>query len=76
MKDKTNNTNTKEKTFTKYVESEISNDIDMVDELANKGWVMCGTTYNKETKRYIYWFQSKRKIYEKMRSKLNRGDNI
>ena len=31
--------------YTKYVESEIPNDIELVDSLATLGWVMTGATY-------------------------------
>lgn len=54
--------------YTKYVESEIPNDIELVDNLATLGWVMTGATYNFETKKYVYWFQSKRRIYESKQS--------
>lgn len=55
---------TKTAIYTKYVESELPNNIELVDSLASLGWVMTGATYNPETKKYIYWFQSKRRIYE------------
>ena len=54
--------------YTKYVESEIPNDIVLVDNLATLGWVMTGAIYNFETKKYVYWFQSKRRIYENKQS--------
>ena len=54
--------------YTKYVESEIPNDIELVDSLATLGWVMTGATYNFETKKYVYWFRSKRRIYENKQS--------
>lgn len=50
--------------YTKYVESELPNDIKLIDNLASLGWVMTGATYNFENKKYVYWFQSKRRIYE------------
>lgn len=57
--------NTRTNVFTKVVNSPIADDINLVDKLASEGWVLSSIVFDNQKEQYIYWFQSKRKIYEK-----------
>lgn len=47
--------------FTKIVQSDTPYDLEIVDSLAESGWLLVQII--PIDNKYIYWFQSKRKIY-------------
>ena len=48
--------------FTKIIQLDTPYELEIVDSLAESGWVLISIV--PVDRKYIYWFQSKRKVYE------------
>lgn len=47
--------------YTKIIQLDTAYELELVDSLANIGWVLISIVPTGD--KYTYWFQSKRKIY-------------
>lgn len=54
--------------FTKVLILDTAYEAETVDSLAATGWILMNINYDPVSKKHIYWFQSKRRIYEKNRT--------
>lgn len=57
--------------FTKVLILDTAYEAETVDSLAATGWILVNITKTDDSNKYVYWFQSKRRIYEKNRA-INR----
>lgn len=48
--------------FTKLIQLDTPYELEFVDKLAESGWVLISII--PVDGKYVYWFQSKRKVYE------------
>lgn len=51
--------------YTKVLILDTPFEAETVDCMAAQGWVLINIIRHNDDNKYIYWFQSKRRIYEK-----------
>lgn len=58
--------------FTKVLILNTPYEAETVDGLAALGWILANVVKHPDVNKYVYWFQTKRRIYEKQKERLTR----
>lgn len=62
-------TELEEGTFTKTIQLNSPYELSIVDKLAEEGWLLCTIVPYNDV--FVYWFQSKKKIYVNSKAHLH-----